>query len=411
MGMDAPKLRCLTGQGLRNVEHMIKIQITKPSFDETEIEMLRACLQSGWVTQGPMVRKFEELVASRHAAKFALATTSCTAALHLAAMAIGLGEGDEAIVPGFTWVTSAHSVEYTGAKAVFCDVDLHTFNIDVDRLESLITPRTKCIVAVHLFGLSARMDDVNAVARKHNLTVIEDAACAIGTEYRGSPVGTLGALGCFSFHPRKVVTTGEGGAVTTNDSELARRISYLRNHGLTGNPPEDPTATNPWSMALFDEIGYNLRLSDIQAAVGVAQMKKLDALLHERRSRASRYTRLLSNVQDIALPAGSSPEYEGHSYQSYVIRLLDGGRERRNGIMSALMSDGIQTRPGTHAAHRLGYYAKKYNLRPEECPNSCVAEDTTITLPIFPDMQDVDQDRVIESLASSMKQSRRQRSR
>lgn len=386
-----------------NMDDQSQIQIAAPFFDHDEIDMLQACLESGWVTQGPMVRKFEAAIAERHGAKHALATTSCTAALHLAALAVGLGPGDEVIVPGFTWVTSAHCVEYTGAKAVFCDIDLQTYNIDVKKLEAAITPRTKCIVAVHLFGLSAKMDEINLIARKHGLAVIEDAACAIGTSYKGRLVGVLGTLGCFSFHPRKVVTTGEGGAVTTDDAELARRITYLRNHGSTANPPDDPTAQNPWTMALFDELGFNLRLSDIQAAVGVAQMRKLDSLLAERKQRALRYSQLLSDVPDVSLPVGHEAEYQGHTYQSYVIRVREGGTSRRNKIMTSMKTKKIQTRPGTHAAHRLGYYAKKYNMRAEDCPNACIAEETTITLPIFPNMTDADQDRVVGSVIDSLK--------
>ena len=195
------------------------MKLTAPKFDESEIELLRACLDSGWVTQGPMTRRFEELIAARHGVKHALATTSCTAALHLAATALGLKAGDEVVVPAFTWVTSAHCAEYVGARAVFADIDLATYNLDPAALAAAITPRTKAVVAVHLFGLAAPMDEILSIARRHDLVIIEDAACAIGTTYKGKPVGGLADVGCFSFHPRKIVTTGEGGAVTTKDDE------------------------------------------------------------------------------------------------------------------------------------------------------------------------------------------------
>ena len=192
------------------------MNITEPLFDEDEIQLLRRCLDSKWVTQGPLTTEFENLFAARHQLQHALATTSCTAALHLSTLALQLKPGDEVVVPAFTWVTSAHSAEYVGAKAVFSDVDLATFNLDPAALEAAITPRTRAIVVVHLFGKAAPMDGIMALARRHNLAVIEDAACAVGTTYKGQPIGAIGDLGCFSFHPSKVITTGEGGMVTTN---------------------------------------------------------------------------------------------------------------------------------------------------------------------------------------------------
>lgn len=381
-----------------------KIPITAPSFDAQEVALVQECLNSGWVTQGPFVSKFEQLFAQRHASKHALATTSCTAALHLAGLAIGLRPGDEVIVPAFTWITSAHTAEYAGAKAVFVDVDLKTFNIDPARIEAAVTPRTKAIVAVHLFGLAAEMDEINAIAKKHGLAVVEDAACAVGTTYRGQPIGALGDVGCFSFHPRKVVTTGEGGMLTTNRDDIAARLKYLRNHGATGPAPgSDPS--KPYAMGTFEELGFNLRLSDIQAAVGVAQMAKLEALLAERAACAARYDELLAPLATqgtLALPWRS--EACGHSYQSYVVRVLEGGRERRNRIMEHLSACDIQTRPGTHAVHRLGYFTKKYGLKPDHFPNACIAEDTTITLPIFPGMTRADSERVVSEFKNALRE-------
>ncbi len=370
------------------------MNITEPSFDESEIALLRECLNSKWVTQGPMTERFERLLAARHEVKHALACTSCTAALHLATLALGLGPGDEVIVPAFTWVTSAHSAEYVGAKPVFVDIDFATFNLDPKALEAAITPRTKAIVAVHLFGLAAPMDEINAVAKPRDIAVIEDAACAIGTTYKGAPVGAIGDIGCFSFHPRKAVTTGEGGAVTTNRDDLAERVLSLRNHGATGAPDPSIEPHGPWTMATFDNLGFNLRLSDIQAAVGVSQMGKLDRLLSERRRLGHRYSELLAGSNTIARPLGG--DIDGHAFQSYVIRVLDGGRRQRNAIMAALAAEKIQTRPGTHAVHRLGYYRTKYGLRPEQFPNAALAEDTTITLPIFPNMTEADQQKVVD---------------
>lgn len=378
---------------------MKSLPLTTPHFDEEEVTLLRQCLESRWVTQGPFVRKFEELVAARHQVSHALATTSCTAALHLSTLALDLKPGDEVVIPAFTWVTSANCAEYVGAKAVLADVELETFNLDPKAFEAAITPRTRAVVVVHLFGLAARMHEVLAIARRHGLKVIEDAACAIGTTYDGRPVGGLGDLGCFSFHPRKVITTGEGGAVTTNDSTLAERVALIRNHG-TGGHPGPAAPARPWVMGKFDLLGYNLRMSDIQAAVGVAQMAKLERLLAERGGRAARYGALLAEVPDLALPRASARA--GHTFQSYVIRIVEGGTTRRNLVMEALAADGIQTRPGTHAVHRLGIYKQKYGFKPEQFPNAVAAEDTTITLPIFPNMADADQDRVIASLRRAL---------
>jgi perosamine synthetase len=376
------------------------INITEPSFDESEIELLRVVLASKWVTQGPMTERFEQLIAQNQKAAFAMACTSCTAALHLATLALDLKPDDEIIVPAFTWITSANCGEYVGAKVIFADIDLATFNIDPKSLEAAISPRTKAVVAVHLFGLAAPMDEIRAICAPRGIRIIEDAACAIATTYKGKPVGALGDIGCFSFHPRKVVTTGEGGAVTTNDPELAAAVRSLRNHGTTGLPSPDLELHGPWTMGMFDRLGFNLRLSDIQAAVGVAQMKKLDLLVTDRRSTARRYNEMLRDVEDVILP--ESGETDGHTYQSYVIRIAEGGRKRRNAVMSALALAEIQSRPGTHSVHRLGYYRKKYGLKDHQFPNAVLAEDTTITLPIIPFMRQSDQVKVVQVLQRAL---------
>lgn len=377
------------------------LNITEPSFDESEIELLRTVLASKWVTQGPMTEKFESLLAANQRAKHALACTSCTAALHVAVMALGLGPGDEVIVPAFTWITSAHAAEYVGAKAVFTDIDPATYNIDPVCLEAAITPRTKAVVAVHLFGLAAPMDEIRAICAPRGIRIIEDAACAISTTYKGTPVGVLGDIGCFSFHPRKVVTTGEGGALTTNDDELARKMRALRNHGATGVAPATASEPHgPWTMAQFDTLGFNLRLSDIQAAVGVAQMAKLDRLVADRRAAARRYLDMLRDINDLVLPKAG--DVDGHTFQSFVVRIAEGGRTRRNSVMAALAAEKIQTRPGTHAVHRLGYYREKYGIHPDAFPNAAMAEDTTITLPIVPYMRAEDQARVAAIIRAAM---------
>ena len=235
-----------------------------------------------------------------------------------------------------------------------------------------------------------------AIAEPRGIAVIEDAACAIGTTYKSKPVGAIGDVGLFFIHPRKAVTMGEGGAVTTNRDDLASLVRSQRNHGATGAPDPSIEPHGPWTMAAFDNLGFNLRLSDIQAAVGVAQMGKLDRLLSERRRLGRRYSELLEKNNSIARPLGG--DVEGHAFQSYVIRVHEGDRGQRNAVMAALAAAGIQTRPGTHAVHRLGYYKGKYGLRAEQFPNAVLAEDTTITLPIFPNMTDEDQHRVVDAV-------------
>jgi perosamine synthetase len=372
--------------------------ITRPVLGDEEIHYLSECFASGWVTQGSLTRKFEDLFKQRHDVLYAMATTSCTAALHMAMLSLDIQPNDEVIVPAFTWVTSAHCVEYVGAKVVFVDIEPETFNIAPAALEAAITPKTKAIVVVHLFGLAAKMQEIMEIARKYNLAVVEDAACATGTNYDGKPVGGIGDIGCFSFHPRKVITTGEGGMVTTNNPELAERIKILRNHGATANSNVD--ASKPYYMGNFDHLGFNLRFSDIQAAVGVAQMAKLDRLLSDRLACAQQYNLLLESVSEIAIP--EIPSLCGHSYQSYVIRLTEGCTSRRNLLMEALAAKGIQTRPGTHAVHRLGYYRDKYGIDPKAYPEASKSEDLSITLPIFPDMTDTDQQKVANILKTAL---------
>jgi Predicted pyridoxal phosphate-dependent enzyme apparently involved in regulation of cell wall biogenesis len=314
----------------------------------------------------------------------------------MAMLSLGLKKGDEVIVPAFTWITTANCAEYVGAKAVFADVEFETYNIDPEAFKKAITRRTRAVIAVHLFGLSAKMREILAIAKKHGLFVIEDAACAIGTTYDNKPVGSLGDIACFSFHPRKIITTGEGGMITTNSRELADKIYSLRNHGSTGGRAGSP---RPYEMATFNMLGYNYRLSDINASVGVAQMLKLEGLLAERKSLACRYSELLSDIKEISLPKVT--EKCGHTYQSYVVRALKGGVSKRNAIMDHLASLHIETRPGTHAVHRLGYYADKYRIKPKDFPIAAECEDTTITLPMFPGMTDKEQKFVVNGLKKS----------
>lgn len=373
------------------------IPIARPYFDENEIANISECLKSGWVTQGPFTEKFEEKFKKFHPAKFAYAVSSCTAALHVAMLALGIHEGDEVIVPAYTWITSASCAEYVGAKIKFVDVDKDSFNIDVTQIEDAITDKTKAIVAVHLFGYAAEMDAIMDIAQKHNLFVVEDCACAIGTKYKGKAVGTIGDIGCFSFHPRKAITTGEGGMCTTNDDKLAAKIQQFRNHGASVVKRGEEFG-KPYYMGVFDELGYNLRLSDVQAAMGVAQLDKLEMLLEDRKKTAMYYYNNLKDDERFLLP--EIKEENGHTFQSFVIKVRDEDRSKRNQIMDSMKRADIQTRPGTIAIHRTNYNAEKYNIRPEDYPMACLCEDTSITLPIYPFMPIDEKDKVLKELVS-----------
>lgn len=238
-----------------------KIPISLPVTGQEEWEALKEPLMSGWLTSGPKVREFEQLFAERHGVKHALAVTSATTALHLALVALDIKEGDEVIVPAFTWVSTANVVLYCGAKVVFVDIDPFTFNIDAEDLSKRITSKTKAIIPVYLFGLCADMDKIKEIAG--NIPLIEDGACAAGASYKGTPAGGLGTIGCFSFHPRKSVTTGEGGMITTNDDKLAEIMGMLRNHGASISEEQRHHGAKPYMLPDFNALGYNYRMTDL----------------------------------------------------------------------------------------------------------------------------------------------------
>src|SRR5688572_7415793 len=339
------------------------IPISLPVTGEEEWLATKEPLMTGWLTSGPKVREFENLFASRHRVKHAIAVTSATTALHLAVVALDIREGDEVIVPAFTWVSTANIVLYQGAKVVFVDVDPKTFNLDPNDLRRRITKRTKAIIPVHLFGLCADMDAIKEIAG--DIPLIEDGACAAGSEYKGTPAGGLGQIGCFSFHPRKSVTTGEGGMVTTNDDTIAEKIKSLRNHGATISEEERHHGPKPYILPGFNLMGYNYRMTDLQGAVGVVQIKKLDTFIEERDKWSNFYKDELKDIPWLSLP-NFSKDYR-HGWQSFVT-MIDESKSpmKRNDIMEKLQQAGISTRPGTHAVHMLDFYKKKLDLRAED---------------------------------------------
>ena len=387
----------------------MKIPITKPCFGEEERKALLEPLESGWVVQGPKVAEFERLFAEFTGAPYAIATTSCTTALHLSLVAAGVGPGDEVILPSFTFVATANAVEYTGATPVFCDIDLDTFNIDVEEIPKKMTKRTKVLLPVHLFGLSADMKPIMDVAEERGLRIIEDAACALGSYYGGKHVGTFGGTGCFSFHPRKAITTGEGGMITTEDHALMGVLKSMRDHGASKSDLDRHVDRGGSLLPDFDRLGFNYRLTDLQGALGATQMRSAGRILSARKARAERYDLYLKEEGWLKTP--EAPEGSTHSYQSYVGLLnpregVPKGRqlsmeqvlrlnEKRNQWMGHLLSRGIAVRQGTHAVHTLGYYRKKYGMKPEDCMNSFIAERLSVTLPLYAQMTDDEQDFVI----------------
>ena len=386
----------------------MKIPITKPFFGEEEATAIQQPLESGWIVQGPKVAEFENRFAQFTGADHAIATSSCTTALHLSLVAMGIGHGDEVILPSFTFVATANAVEYTGARPVFCDIDLNHYNIDVNEIEEKLTKRTKAIIPVHLFGLSADMKGILEIAEKHNLKVIEDAACGLGSFFGGKHVGTFGDAGCFSFHPRKAVTTGEGGMITTRDRDLMVTLKSLRDHGASKSDLIRDVDLGGSLLPEFNQLGYNYRLTDIQGALGAAQMKNASRIISARIARAERYHQTLGKEEWFKVP--ECPAGYIHSYQSYVgllkrskksgkqeISLLN---QKRNQMMERLGRKGIAVRQGTHAVHTLGYYRGKYHLKPEDCINSFIAEQLSITLPLYVQMTDEEQDFVLKELKS-----------
>ena len=374
---------------------MKKIQISQPVTGIEEWEAVKEPFMSGWLTAGPKVREFEQLFAERHQVKHAIAVTSATAALHVALVALGVAEGDEVIVPAFTWVSTANVVLYCGATLVFVDIDTKTFNLDPQKLKEKITNKTKAIIPVHLFGLCADMDAINKIAGK--IPLVEDGACAAGAAYKNKPAGGLGNIGCFSFHPRKSITTGEGGMITTNDDNLAERISQLRNHGASISEEQRHHGPKPYILADFNIMGFNYRMTDIQGAVGAVQLGKLDQFIEERNHWASYYTKELANIPWLKTPEFTS-NYS-HGWQSFVTMVdEDKAPKSRNDLMEYLQLKGISTRPGTHAVHMLNFYKEKFGIKPEDFPEAKKANDFSMAIPLHNRMVKEDYEYVVDAL-------------
>lgn len=404
---------------------MKKYPVTIPYFTEEELRSIEETLNSGWVAQGPKVAEFEKRIAEHEGVKEGVATTSCTTALHLAMVAEGLSAGMDAIAPAFTFVATENAIVMTGATPVLCDIYRDTFCIDSAALRriveadyeekagKLINKQTGNIlwgiVPVHEFGLCCDINEVNKLAREYSLHVIEDAACALGSMIGDKHQGAFGNVSCISFHPRKSITTGEGGMILTDDSVLAKRMRELRTHGCTISA-DDRDKSNGFLLPEFNEAGYNYRMTDIQGAIGLVQVKKLDAIIDAKRKSAAIYNELIRNtIPEFITPVEPNGYY--HTYQSYVC-LLDGnelGIESikecgvlRNTLLQKLESIGIATRQGTHAVHLLGYYRDKYGYKPEDFINSYACDRLSIALPLYVGITAEDQEYIIRCIRQTL---------
>ena len=376
------------------------IPISKPYFNKNEEKALSDVIKSGWVMQGPMVSEFEEKFAQYVGTKYAVAVSSGTAALHLSLLALGIGEGDEVIIPSFSFIATANAVAHCGASPVFIDIDQRTYNISPEKIEEYLAgvskkknKKVKAIMPVHQLGMPADMDYIIAIAKKHSLHIIEDAACALGSEYKGRKAGNIGDVGCFSFHPRKIITTGEGGMITTNDKRIAEKARLLRNHGMTISAHE----RNKKVMIKKEEyslVGYNYRMTDLQGAIGLVQMEKLEYILNKRRAIARRYNSLLEKIEWLERP--HVPAYANPNYQSYIVRVKEGGYKIRNHIVSKLIGSGISCKAGVQAIHMEKCYREKY--KGDRLINTERAFYSTMLLPLYSELKEHEQDKVVRNL-------------
>ncbi len=378
----------------------MEIPITRPHLAGDEQAAVAEVIASGWLSQGPRVRAFEEAFAERVGAADAVATTSCTTALSLALHVSGVGPGDEVVVPSLSFIATANAVWHCGAQPVFADIDPRTYNLDPAAAERAITPRTKAIMPVHQVGLPADMDAFLELGRRHGVAIVEDAACAIGASYKGRAIGSLGPLACFSLHPRKVITTGEGGMIAVSDPEVAERLRRLRAHGMDTSDLARHSARDIVVEA-YPERGWNSRMTDMQAALGLCQLRVLDEILERRRVLAERYTAALEQMPHLQAPY--EPPYAQRTWQSYCVRVGPHAPLQRTELMRSLLGDGIATRRGVMAIHQEASYAERSpTAAPLELPHTEAATRETLMLPIFPDLSEDQQDYVLERLEACM---------
>jgi len=373
------------------------IPIAKPCFGAEEEREILEVLRSGWVTQGPRVAEFEERFAAAVGADEAVAVSSATAALFLSLHTMGIGPGDEVVVPSLTFIASVNPIVHVGAVPVFVDVDPRTYNLDPTAVAAAFSERTRAVMLVHQLGLPADLDALQQVADLRGVPVVEDSACAIGSRYKGNPIGSSGNLNCFSFHPRKVLVTGEGGMITTGDAALAGRLRRLRHQGMSISDVERHAADRVITET-YPEVGYNFRLSDLHAAVGLAQLEKIASFVERRRVLAANYDEALSELAELVTP--HVPNFAQPNFQSYIVRLCGAERSTRDALLDGMLRRGVATRRGLMAVHREASYPDPRISGSLE--HSERADSETFLLPIYPDLTDDDQHFVVTALRETL---------
>ena len=373
---------------------MKAIPVARPSIGVEEEKAVLEVLRSGWLAQGARVAEFEKRFAEYVGATHAVAVSSCTTALHLALVSAGVQPGDEVLCPSLSFIATANSIRYAAATPVFVDIDPATYNMDPACIEAAITPRTRAILVVHQVGLPSALKEISEIATRHGLAVLEDAACAIGSEYENQRIGSpYTAMACFSFHPRKILTTGEGGMITTANEELAIRLRKLRQHAMTVSDLTRHSSTQVVTES-YDEVGYNYRMTDMQAALGIVQLERLDDMLARRRWLAARYSEQLVRIDWFIPPV--APAGCRHNFQSYMTRLKSNAPLGRDQLMQELLNRGISTRRGIMAIHREAPYRDP--RWKNQLPQTEYITDNTIILPLFYTMTDEEQDYVIDCI-------------
>ncbi|MEY9933738.1 dTDP-4-amino-4,6-dideoxygalactose transaminase [Catenulispora sp. GP43] len=372
-------------------EAAARIPVMVPWLGEEEAEAAAEAVRSGWVAQGPRVAEFERAFAAEVGAAYGVACSSGTAALHLGlvALGVGTGDGDEVVVPSLSFIATANAARYVNAVPVFADVDLATGNLTPETVAAVLTPRTRAVILVHQGGVPADLDALRGLCRERGLALLEDAACAAGVRYRGAPVGAGAQAAAWSFHPRKLLTTGEGGMVTTDDAEAAARMRRLREHGMNVSAADRHASAKP-VLEAYLETGFNYRMTDIQAAVGLVQLRKLAPTVAERREIAARYQRELAGIP--GLSPVTDPEYGRTNYQSFWVRLDDRFPVSRDELLLRLSDAGVSARRGIMAAHMEPAYA---DVSTPRLPATEALSLNSLILPVFHGMTAAQQDRVV----------------
>jgi dTDP-4-amino-4,6-dideoxygalactose transaminase len=375
------------------------IPVMRPYLGEEEASAAAEVVRSGWVAQGPRVAEFEEEFATAFGAAYAVAVSSCTTALHLCLLAADIGPGDEVVVPSLSFIATANAVRYVGARPVFADVEPDTLNLSPETVGPVLTEATKAVILVDQGGMPADLDAMRALCDPKGITVIEDAACAAGTTYYGRPAAAGAELAAFSFHPRKLLTTGEGGMVTGRDAEVAARLRRLREHGMNVGAAERHAARQP-VLESYLEVGFNYRMTDIQAAVGLVQLRKLPGMVARRRELAARYQELLAEIPGL-VTAADLP-YGTTNFQSFWVLLPEDFPVGRDELLAALARDGVSARRGIMAAHLEPAYAGQQNGQQDRpLPVTERLTRDSLILPLFHELTEEEQDAVVDAVRAA----------